>query len=43
MRFSRIFLPIAALAMAACNSNLAPTAWSDVPDTVTTPTRRPGT
>jgi len=35
VRFSRIFLPIAALAMAACNSNLAPTAWSDVPDTVT--------
>ncbi len=36
MRFSRIFLlPIVALAAAACNDNLGPTAWSDAPDTVT--------
>ncbi len=35
MRVSRIFLPIAALAVAACNDNLGPLQWSDVPDTVT--------
>lgn len=35
MRFSRIFLPIAALAAAACNDNLGPSVWSDIPDTVT--------
>ncbi len=35
MRISRIFLPIVVLAVAACNDNLGPTAWSDVPDTVT--------
>ncbi len=36
MRFSRFFLlPIVALTAAACNDNLGPTAWSDVPDTVT--------
>lgn len=36
MRFSRIFfLPLVVVAAAACNDNLAPTAWSDLPDTVT--------
>jgi hypothetical protein len=35
VRVSRIFLPIAALAVAACNDNLGPVQWSDVPDTVT--------
>ncbi len=35
MRFSKIFLPVVVLAAAACNDNLGPTAWSDVPDTVT--------
>ncbi len=36
MRFSRIFfLPLVVLAAAACNDNTGPTAWSDVPDTVT--------
>ncbi len=35
MRFSRIFLPLAVLAIAACNDSTSPTAWSDLPDTVT--------
>ena len=35
MRVSRLFLPIAALAVAACNDNLGPLQWSDLPDTVT--------
>ncbi len=35
MRVVRFFLPIAALAVAACNDNLGPLQWSDVPDTVT--------
>ncbi len=36
MRFSRIFfLPLVVVAAAACNDNLGPTAWSDLPDTVT--------
>ncbi len=36
MRFSRVFfLPLVVVAAAACNDNLGPTAWSDVPDTVT--------
>ena len=35
MRFSRFFLPVVALTVAACSDNLGPTAWSDLPDTVT--------
>ncbi len=36
MRIARILLlPIVALTAAACNDNLGPTAWSDLPDTVT--------
>ena len=35
MRVLRVILPIAALAVAACNDNLGPVDWSDVPDTVT--------
>jgi len=35
VRVSIILLPIAALAVAACNDNLGPVQWSDVPDTVT--------
>lgn len=36
MRISGIFfLPLVVVAAAACNDNLGPVAWSDVPDTVT--------